>query len=64
MDASLEARAQLAKSGQPGVRALHDPAVLPQPVVTLNTPSSNAIGNASAFQVCPATRKVVALVRM
>lgn len=64
VNATLKARAQLAQSGQPSVRALHDPAVASQSLVTLNTFSRYAVLDATALEVRTASRVVVSLVRM
>jgi len=61
---ALESNAQLAKGTQPGMRALDDPAMTPEPIIALDAAPSNACRDAQPAQVGSATRKVVPLVRM
>ena len=64
MDASFETDAQLAEGGQPGMCAFHDPAMASEPVVAFDSSASDSILDASAPEMLPTARKVVALVRM
>ena len=64
VDVALEAGAQLAKGRQPGMGALDDPAVAPEPVIALDALAGDAILDASAFEVGTAPRVVIALVCM
>ena len=61
---ALEADAQLAEGCQPGVRALHNPAVTAQTVIAFDAPAGDAALDASLSEMSAAARKVVALVRM
>lgn len=64
VDAPLEASAQLAEGGQPGVCALDDPAMAPKSVVALNAFAGDAVLDATSLEVRVASRVVVTLVRM
>lgn len=64
VNATLEASAQLAEGGQPGMGALNDPAMAAQAVIALDPLAGDAILDACAFEVSTASRVVVALVRM
>ncbi len=54
----------VAESCKPGMRALHDPAMTPQPLTALHTPAGDARQDAAPPQIAPAALEVVALVRM
>ena len=54
LQAALEADAQFAELGKPGIRALHDPAVAPQALAALYTPAGDTRLNAAPLQVAPA----------
>ena len=62
VDAALKANAQLAKSCQPCMGALNDPAVAPQALAALNAAPGDAVCNASGLQMRAAAPIVVALV--
>lgn len=64
IDASLETGAQLAKRGQPGMRALDDPAMASKPVIALDAFASDAILDTTQLEMGAATRIVVALIGM
>lgn len=64
VDATLEASAQLAEGGQPGVCALDDPAMATKSVVALNAFAGDAVLDATALEVRAASRVVVPLIRM
>ncbi|MDR8737388.1 hypothetical protein FEP94_04140 [Burkholderia pseudomultivorans] len=64
VETSLEANAQFAEAGKPGVRALDHPAMPSQPFLAFYSAPGNARRDPSLFQVLPAAGKVVALVRM
>ena len=64
VNATLEANTQLAECGQPGVRALHDPAMGAKSVVALDTSAGNTVLDASTLEIGATARKVVALVRV
>jgi hypothetical protein len=62
--ATLEANAQFAETGKPGMRALDDPAMSAKTFFAVDTASRNSRRNAWLFQVAAAAGKVVALVGM
>uniref|UniRef100_C5CKH2 Uncharacterized protein n=1 Tax=Variovorax paradoxus (strain S110) TaxID=543728 RepID=C5CKH2_VARPS len=64
VDATLEAGAQLAEGSQLGVGAFDHPAVAPQTTIALDASSSDAVFDASAFEVGTASRVVVTFVRV
>ena len=64
LQAALEADAQFAKPGKPGMCALHYPAVAPQALAALYASASDARLNPAPLQVAPAALEVVALVCM
>lgn len=64
VDATLEAITQLAECGQPGVRALYDPAMSSESVVALDTSAGNTVLDAPTLEMGATARKVVALVRV
>lgn len=64
VETPLEANAQFAEAGKPGVRTLDHPAVSSQPFLAFYAAPGNARRDPSLFQVLPAAGKVVALVRM
>jgi len=64
LDAALEAHTQLAEGRQPRMRALDHPSMATEPVVALDPSARDPVLDASALDVCPAARVVVAFVRM
>ncbi len=62
VDAPLEADAQLAHSGEPGMRALDHPAMPPQSVVALDPLASDACGDAPMLEMLAAAVDIVGLV--
>lgn len=64
VDAALEAGAQLAKGSEPGMGALDNPPMAPEPVIALDAFAGDAILDASALEVGTAPRVVITFVRM
>ncbi len=64
IDAALESNAQLAHAREPGMSALHHPAMSPEPVVALESFASDTSGDPSLFEMRAAALDVVGLVGM
>jgi hypothetical protein len=64
LKAALEANAEFAEGGKPGMRTLNDPAMPAESIVALDASASNPILDAAALEVFPATRIVIAFVRV
>lgn len=62
IDSAFEADAQLAHTCEPGVRALHDPAMTPQAVVALDSLASDARRDAPFLEVMAAAVDIIGLV--
>ena len=60
----FETNAQLAKAGKPGVRALHNPAMLAEAVVLLDAAACDAWLNAAHAQMLTTASEVISLVSM
>src|SRR5262245_18221569 len=58
----LVADAEAAAAKQPGKRALHHPAVPPQPLAGLDPPAGQARGDAAGTEGTPQVRRVIRLV--
>ncbi len=61
---TLEANAQLAEAGKPGMRAFDHPAMLAEPVVLLDATASDPRADTSLAQVLPTAREVVSPICM
>ncbi|CAB5300916.1 hypothetical protein IST455A_05773 [Burkholderia multivorans] len=64
IEAALETNLELAESGEPGVRALDDPAMPLEPLAAFDAATRYTGLDATLFQITPTTSKVIALVRM
>lgn len=64
IEAAFETNAQLAKGGKPGMRALHNPAVLAEAVVLLDAATSNSWLDAALAQMLTTPSEVITLVGM
>lgn len=61
---ALKANAQFAKAGQPSVRALHHPAVAPQPLAAVHAAPCDARLDATLAQCRAALGIVIAFIRV
>ncbi len=64
IESALEANAQFAETGKPGMRAFDDPSMSPQPLAAFHPTAGDASLDAALLQITPATCEVIALVRM
>jgi len=64
VESAFEANTQLAEAREPGVSALHDPAVLAQALAALDTSPGDSTFDAPLSQMCSAPSVVIALVHM
>jgi hypothetical protein len=64
INAALKAGTQLAKGGQPRVRALNHPAVPPKSVIALDASAGDTVPNTETLEVRAAPGEVIALVCM
>lgn len=64
IESSFEADAQLAEAGKPGMRALDNPTMPPQPLLAFNADTGDAGSHTSMLQTAPASAAVVSLVGM
>lgn len=62
VDSTLEAHAQLAEGGQPGMGTLDHPAMAAQSVIAFDALACNSVLDSSQLDVCMAAREVIALV--
>lgn len=64
VEPALEADAQLAETGNPGVDAFDNPTMPPEPLLAFHPTTRNTCCDAALPQILPAASKVVALVRV
>jgi hypothetical protein len=64
MDAALEANAQLAESGKPGMCTLDDPSMTAEPIVALDASACNPVLDAAQLEMLSAARVVIPFVGM